>query len=63
MDETRQKDEEIGIRFAQKLQGLPPQLFFEVGCGAGRAWCFQQPSLLLILECSRVWIRKSLDFW
>ena len=34
MDETRQKDEENGIRIAQKLKGLPPQIILQ-----SRLWC------------------------
>ena len=32
MVETRQKDEEIDILYAQKLQELPPEWILEDGC-------------------------------
>ena len=62
MDETRQKYKEIDIRFAQKIQELPPEWFLEVGCWCREGLVFSaEASLLLYLNTLGLRSENHLD--
>ena len=63
MDETRQKDEDIGIKIAWKLQGLPPNDFSKLAVVQGGLGVFSSQASSLYLNSLGFWIQKSLDFW